>query len=37
MSRHNFPRVESIKVVRLSEGRHILIRRDRTEENLKHN
>lgn len=37
MSRHQFPLVESIKVVRLSEGRTIRILRDRTKENLKTN
>lgn len=37
MSRHSFPLVESIKVVRLSEGRTIRILRDRTTENLKLN
>jgi len=37
MSRHQYPLVESIKVVRLSEGRTIRILRDRTAENLKLN
>lgn len=37
MSRHAFPLVESIKVVHLSDGRTIRVRRDRTEENLKTN
>lgn len=37
MSRHQFPLVESIKVVHLSEGRLIRITRDRTKENLKLN
>lgn len=35
MSRHQFPLVESIKVVHLSEGKIIRITRDRTKENLK--
>ena len=35
MSRHQFPLVESIKVVHLSEGKTIRITRDRTKENLK--
>ena len=35
MSRHSFPLVESIKVVRLSEGRTIRVLRDRTKDNLK--
>lgn len=34
-ARHSFPRVESIKVIQLSEGRTIRITRDRTKENLK--
>lgn len=37
MSRHAFPLVESIKVVHLSDGRTIRVRRDRSEENLKTN
>jgi len=37
MSRHQYPLVESIKVVRLSSGRTIRITRDRTSENLKTN
>jgi hypothetical protein len=36
MSRH-YPLVESIKVIPLSDGRFIRIRRDRTKENLKTN
>jgi len=35
MSRHQFPLVESIKVVHLSEGKTIRITRDRTKEKLK--
>jgi len=35
MIRHSFPLVESIKVVRLSEGRTIRVLRDRTKDNLK--
>ena len=35
MSKHSFPLVESIKVVPLSDGRTIRVRRDRTDENLK--
>jgi len=35
MTRHSFPLVESIKVVRLSEGRTIRVLRDRTKDNLK--
>jgi hypothetical protein len=35
MSRHQYPLVESIKVVRLSEGRTIRITRDRTKQDLK--
>lgn len=34
-ARHSFQRVESIKVIKLSEGRVIRITRDRTKENLK--
>lgn len=37
MSRHTYPLVESIKVIPISDGRSIRIRRDRTKENLKHN
>jgi hypothetical protein len=37
MSRHNYPLVESIKVIPLSDGRTLRIRRDRTKENLKTN
>jgi hypothetical protein len=37
MSRHTYPLVESIKVIPLSDGRFIRIRRDRTKENLKTN
>lgn len=36
-ARHQYPLVESIKVVRLSSGRTIRILRDRTAENLKLN
>jgi len=34
-NRHQYPLVESIKVVRLSEGRTIRITRDRTKQDLK--
>ena len=35
MSKHSYPLVECIKVVQLSDGRTIRVRRDRTDENLK--
>jgi hypothetical protein len=37
MSRHTYLLVESIKVIPISDGRSIRIRRDRTKENLKTN
>lgn len=35
MSKHSYPLVECIKVVQLSDGRTVRVRRDRTDENLK--
>ncbi len=35
MTRHQYPLVESIKVVRLSSGRTIRVTRDRTKQDLK--